>query len=518
MDSGSQEVVNLIDLLSKIHKNIESYLEVKLVYYGQEYEIRTDSIEGVHPDFNQKMKFTIKPNHGDFFTKDEIQNCNGGINFTLFDEIRNEEKIVEKDANIYKYKYEKKYLGNFFIPFSTIFQNAKFLETMSRINIPLSVIGYYSDSSTIFEILEEETKKKEENTGTKYDAFKEKDKDVRKIVNPNINSYISLYMSCDPILTIFKDEEHEYSLGFEDSKFLINSNTLLKNLKGRNPNLQNRNIRVFADNFNGNSVFIPRYLHPQKPPLEIFDKNDSNTWQLAIEKTSYYVSLIPFIEDCNAFDEMPECWCTDEEFFNFKFGDYEEHAILLCNYFNYIDLHSKRNVKSYLVLGKGFPEGNTIYVLRCDYDKNHFELWNAKNAECFYFDKNYTQTKCCFIPFGRAFNNISLSESICQLKEIGAIVTSENVYINIQNEVSPIGTDFNLNNRSMWVEFLNESSKKKYFPKGIKTIQKEIENEDPSPEDAYLITEEIFNYIKRQYIFIVELKLKGLHKSLREDH
>jgi hypothetical protein len=42
----------------------------------------------------------------------------------------------------------------------------------------------------------------------------------------------------------------------------------------------------------------------------------------------------------------------------------EDHGILLCNYFNYIDRKAGRNIQSYLVLGKAFPYGKSIFVLR----------------------------------------------------------------------------------------------------------------------------------------------------------
>ena len=80
------------------------------------------------------------------------------------------------------------------------------------------------------------------------------------------------------------------------------------------------------------------YLKPdgQKPHSQLFIENDDN----AIEKASRYVELIPFIEENQTWDyaeEMPDCWTTDNEFLTLGFGDYEEHAVLLCNYFNYID-------------------------------------------------------------------------------------------------------------------------------------------------------------------------------------
>jgi coiled-coil and C2 domain-containing protein 2A len=52
-------------------------------------------------------------------------------------------------------------------------------------------------------------------------------------------------------------------------------------------------------------------------------------------------------------------------------GDYEEHAIMLCNYFNYIDsVVEVTGCKSYLVYGMGMPEGFTVYVMRKNEDPN----------------------------------------------------------------------------------------------------------------------------------------------------
>jgi coiled-coil and C2 domain-containing protein 2A len=63
-------------------------------------------------------------------------------------------------------------------------------------------------------------------------------------------------------------------------------------------------------------------------------KND----QFAIEKAARFVSLIPQIEDNQSFaGQLPDLWCTSQEFLDLGAGDVEEHAILLCNYFNFID-------------------------------------------------------------------------------------------------------------------------------------------------------------------------------------
>ena len=56
---------------------------------------------------------------------------------------------------------------------------------------------------------------------------------------------------------------------------------------------------------------------------------------------------------------------TCHEFLNVKMG--EDHGILLCNYFNYIDQNAGRNhFESYLAIGKAFPYGKSIFVVRRD--------------------------------------------------------------------------------------------------------------------------------------------------------
>jgi hypothetical protein len=69
----------------------------------------------------------------------------------------------------------------------------------------------------------------------------------------------------------------------------------------------------------------------------------------------------------------------------------EEHAILLCNYFNFIDYNQGRqNFESYVVLGLGYPEGRTAYVMRRNKDNNHVELWNPIRGEAYFYGRNIT--------------------------------------------------------------------------------------------------------------------------------
>ena len=118
--------------------------------------------------------------------------------------------------------------------------------------IPKAVFGYYSDTTSIFNIdtgEEEDTNiterlDQEDNTSNNYQGvqglgnlhhFAQKPKQkvfqVKQIINPFVNSYVSLYITLDPIPSFSINDETDYVSGFEDNGFLINATKWLNNLK-----------------------------------------------------------------------------------------------------------------------------------------------------------------------------------------------------------------------------------------------------------------------------------------------
>ena len=509
--------IDKVRTLSQLEKRVNSFIEVKIVYYDQEGVFRTDSVDSIHPDYNHQFEYIIKPKDGaKFFTREELSKCPGLFYFTLYDEIKRESLVKEKDANTFIQRFEKKYLGSFSIPFATVFQNASILDTVCKVDIPKTVFGYYTDTTDMFDINQNDKMGGDQanemnltqtsggrGLGNILNIFadntQQENIEVPRIVNPFINTYISLYITLDPIPDFTKNDDLDYVPGFEDSIFLINGTKWLKKMKEKTI-LKNRTIRLFAENINGHSVFMPRFLKEdgQAPPDVIFNDKEPNP----IEKAARFVALIPFIEDNQTWDfaeEMPDCWCTDNEFITLCFGDYEEHAVLLCNYFNYIDQKLKNNCISYLVLGDAHPEGSTIYVMRLSKETKEVEFWNAKNGDCFYFDKTIEETKCCCITVNQQYRYTkSQTNTICQLKSIGAIITFDNVYVNIQNESDPGLIEFDLTNTSKWTPFLTEQGKKKYFPNGVKTVQQPLEYKEPNEEEGLQLKDLIRDYLKKE--------------------
>ena len=112
-------------------------------------------------------------------------------------------------------------------------------------------------------------------------------------------------------------------------------------------------------------MLLSRYLTPIRPPMEVVDleRNKPDYWH-SIEKAAHFVSLIPFENDLKTFEDLDDLYCTCQEFLDLKQGDYEEHAILLANFFLYIDKEQGNDATSYLIYGDAVPEGRTVFVMR----------------------------------------------------------------------------------------------------------------------------------------------------------
>lgn len=80
----------------------------------------------------------------------------------------------------------------------------------------------------------------------------------------------------------------------------------------------------------------------------------------------------------------------------------KNHAVLLCNYFNFIDKEHQTEACSYIVFGKSLTEGQAAYVLRKstkangDKDAQHIEVWNPLTAECYVLNKKLSHSDMAF--------------------------------------------------------------------------------------------------------------------------
>ena len=204
--------------------------------------------------------------------------------------------------------------------------------------------------------------------------------------NEQIPSYINMSVTLDPPISLPSENDEAYYPGYEANNLLGDASEWMIGMRS-NPKLKGRKVTCWGENIDGQSVLLCRYLNPAKPPKDVCNiEGPGGDKDYAIEKVARFVSLIPFKEDLKKFADMNDLFCTNQQFLDLGEGDYEEHAILLCNFFNYIDINTGRpEIKSYLLFGEAMPEGQTTYVLRRKDGEGDAEIWSPHTGECYYF-------------------------------------------------------------------------------------------------------------------------------------
>ena len=390
----------------------------------------TESIEGPHPEWNSNLTLKLKSKVESGFNDRELLESKGTLYFSLFD-YAGDIKQEADNPQRYNVFIEHKYLGSFSIPLLTLFQNPK-QEAQYRVDRPVFLIGYYNTTISMFAI-----NPVGENTVT---------------TDPQIPTYVTIALTLDPILEIQSKNDADYYPGGEESDLLLAGNKWLNVNVRQNARRREKNIKLWGENLNGYSIFMPRFLTPLRPPGDPLDEN-------AYQEAARYVALIPFKIDSQAFQDLPDIWANCQEFLDLRAGDYEEHAILLCNYFNFIDREQKKTqFKNYLVLGKGVPEGNTVYVLRRNTLSQEVEIWNAIYGEPYFFKREIMKTNFLCIPCKAGTKMDPASSATCPLQQVNCVVSDENVWINKQAHENPLAVNFDLNNKRDWMPFLTYTS------------------------------------------------------------
>jgi len=454
------------------------FLEVRLhdPDKGTLFTIKTETFEGTYPEWNDNLVLPLKFAREDFgydLTRNP-ENSRAIVYFNLFDMVSSVSRQRET-TNRYSVLIEKRYLGAFSIPLVTLFQYPK-QSASFKIQRPLFLFGYFN-MKPVFS----------------------SDLNITNILaDPFTPTYVTLSITMDPLLDLPPRSTVDYYSGAENPQLLLNGTNWLKNLK-KNSKFATRHIKLWGDGINNlaklESRFIPRYLTPLVPPIDVIDEN-------AYTKAARYVSLIPFRNETQIFKDLPDLWATCQEFLDVQAGGHEEHAVLLCNYFMYIDQQlGKTDIKNYLLLCKAVPEGEAVYVMRRDTKTNDVELWNAVYGEPYFFKRNQ-QSFNCFYLFSLNKTSVldrEISDNDYPIQEIGCVIDSENVWVNIQTDVSPSHVHFDIENRRNWMPFLGEKSYKTYFPDSkIETIQPELKYEKTPIEFVQRLEKKIQSEIAKR--------------------
>jgi len=358
-------------------------------------------------NFNFEMDF-VPPNNS--FSQESLQSCTDEIVFHVYDQryvdvLRDE----EKRGDVIHMRRQRRWLGSLAIPVRTIYSQIDPLAKCKvdgtfKINVPFALVGY-----------DQTPGRGRQRTG----------------------SYLSVLLTISPSLpapesaVVIRDTIEEarliaYAKHWKDSLMLHHPHNY---------------VMPTCQDIHGTTVLICRYVHRQQPPTSVCDPTTVTLANItdSMRRLARFVSMIPEKQDSSIFVGFCNLWATSSQFLQMMGGDDEEHAILLCNYF--LSLPGFKSTgdrppenEAYVVLGRGIPRGNSIYVLTRHRVASPGAVVDGPavegpGAHPLPGDKH---------GFARLFwdpmtgQSFSVNDSFCPLKHVDCIFNEVNIWANIQ--------------------------------------------------------------------------------------
>ncbi|CAD7925437.1 unnamed protein product [Amoebophrya sp. A25] len=524
-------------------------------------------VPGLHPDINQHRVFPLASgqNPNVSLSGDALQSFTNSLYFNVFDETENMMQLGggaggsnsrssgSRSSSLGRASAaqpavvtvrERRYLGTFSLPWPTVLANNCKVEGRFRVETPVGIIGYQGVPS---QQRGRQSVGMVPTTGQPlmagFQGGEENDEPM----------YLYASITLDRVLGE-PDSGPQPIIPGRESRALLNHIHTWTAALGEKIAKENLAPTLGTD-IEGHSRLISRFLTPQPPPPDVCeDPLDP----FSIEKSARYVSLISFLTDAQMFEgRAVDLWCTSKTFLDIGCGDFEEHAILLCNYFNFID--GKRGeadpsyqVRSFCVIVEAIPDGEAMYVMRQDQQTGHCEFWDPIANRCYFVprktdDSFYKKTAAAVdmekhtlvqsIPplrwaagaikrwreaeeqkarFSAAGNLQPTSYSVaCPIQKVAVVLSSENVWYNmlraraessrasgVASESCVLRMDWDLENHTLWRPLFADLDEKKHlFPDGvIETLQPPLAYDAPNHDRAKKLQSHLENDIWQKFL------------------
>lgn len=236
-----------------------------------------------------------------------------------------------------------------------------------------------------------------------------------------------------------------------------------------------------------------------RSPVRCMDVSTYDTLPTAVLSTE------PDSQAFNFADTSLDVWATTSQTLDMGAGDGEEHAIMLHNFLLWLDNGgsttsmvapssalspvsadlnplaktgewSGSGWKTYLVLGRAQPEGETVYVLR--------QFRTNTSVSCVLIDATA----------GRAY---VAEDDTCPLRSVGMVVSTVNCWANIQPDARPWRMSWDLDDLHSWAPMFTNNTPHP-GPDVLPTIQSPVLYRQPDIKLAWALESEIHSTICTQ--------------------
>ncbi len=365
--------------------SVYSYVEAQF----QDESSRTTVSIGPNPAWNQELKLTFKSPNNDYSpeTLNRVRDC---LHLHLFDEVKidlKEDTAGDNDgvSEIHQ-RIEKKWLGSLSIPFSSLYKNTR-IEGTFKLHSPPILLGY-ERSGIVGGLLTASTDQASLGLGGGL---------TKNLKNA---TYLNIYVTLQPALIV--PEPVKEKLDCDEPESVIQH--CLSWTEDFSLRFPNRKIHPLVADVTGKSVLMTRFFKSIKPPKEFSESLAGEAKSLSI---AWFVSLIPYLPSNALFPGLQNIWPTCDQIIHMMVGSEVEHALLLCNFFTSL------GKKTFLVLGQGVPEGDTVYVLTVEESGEH-RFWNPMTGE-----------------------HYAANETFCPLESVAAVANESNIWANVQLSDKP---------------------------------------------------------------------------------
>ncbi|KAK3278279.1 hypothetical protein CYMTET_13774 [Cymbomonas tetramitiformis] len=382
--SGNATTRGLNDWSTKF-KQLQPFVEVS--FQGQ--RIRTRTLEGNSPQWNQQLDLEYHPENNDYSPTALISD-NSEVVITVFDEftsIHADSRSRSDDDDTKIVNTVRRYLGSITLPISSIYR-VKTLNGVFELDVPPLLLGY---------------------SGAPEKAM------------------LRLYIVLKPGLAVPPGLSDDIPNGEDDAlvRYAQKWQSEVRAVKA----CKLRTCKVIALTSSGSGVFLPRLVHALSPPPLLQRRGEAQESQML--RLLRLVSLVPSAEAWVTLKRKEDIWTTSKEFLDMAAGADQERAILLCNFFLYL------GIETYVVLGPGVTSPRAAFVLTKGTTSSggsgldgQPQLWNASTG-----------------------NVHSILDERVELRSAGMLFNEKNVWANIQLKDQPWEMSWDLENTKAWRPF-----------------------------------------------------------------